>query len=121
MAIQMRRGADKDFDKSRMLPGEIAVTTDGSKKVYIAFKAGDAKELAGADELAEMAKEITALEKNVDSIKTQLQNVDTQIKNINSNAEVQAKKIADVDERTRHIVLQINPEDDGLDLVYTQE
>lgn len=114
MAIQMRRGADKDFDKSRMLPGEIAVTTDGSKKVYIAFKAGDVKELADADELAGMTKEITALEKKVDNIKTQLQN-------INSNAEVQAKKIADVDERTRHIVLQINPEDDGLDLVYTQE
>ena len=46
MAIQVRRGANADFDSSKMLPGELAVTTDGSRKVYAAFQAGDVKELA---------------------------------------------------------------------------
>lgn len=45
MAIQHRRGVDSDFDPSKMLPGEIAVTTDGTRKVYVCFAAGDVKEI----------------------------------------------------------------------------
>ena len=40
MAIQNRRGADADFDASKMLPAELAITTDGSRKVYAAFAPG---------------------------------------------------------------------------------
>lgn len=54
--IQHRRGADKDFDASKMLPGEFAVTTDGSRKVLAAFGPGDVKELASAEDIEETAK-----------------------------------------------------------------
>ena len=51
MAIQQRRGADADFDANKMLSGELAVTTDGTRKVYAAFAPGDAKELASKEEV----------------------------------------------------------------------
>ena len=54
MAIQNRRGADADFDANKMLPAEIAVTTDGSRKVYVAFAPGDVKELASAEEVQQI-------------------------------------------------------------------
>ena len=49
MAIQMRRGLLADFDASKMLPGEFAVTIDEvaeNKKVFICFSAGTFKTLA---------------------------------------------------------------------------
>lgn len=49
MAIQMRRGLLADFDASKMLPGEFAVTIDESvenQKVFICFSAGTFKTLA---------------------------------------------------------------------------
>ena len=62
MTIQMRRGANSDFNPSKMLPGEIAVTTDGTRKVYAAFKANDVKELAFKDDIKVTAENIkTAL------------------------------------------------------------
>lgn len=51
MAIQVRRGQKKYFDKNKMLPGELAVTTDGSREVYAAFAAGDVKELASMEDV----------------------------------------------------------------------
>lgn len=45
MAILMRRGNDADFDASKMLPAEFAVSTD-EKKVYIGFGGGEVVELA---------------------------------------------------------------------------
>lgn len=51
MAITHRKGADKDFDPQKMLPGEIAITTDGTRKVYAAFSAGDVKELASKEDV----------------------------------------------------------------------
>ncbi len=61
--IQHRRGADKDFDASKMLPGELAVTTDGSRKVYAAFAAGDVKELASKEEVEQTISDgIAAIE-----------------------------------------------------------
>lgn len=50
MAIQMRRGASRDFDPSKMLPGEFCVSTD-DKKVYIAFSSGNVKELASTSDI----------------------------------------------------------------------
>ena len=58
MAIQMRRGANSDFSPSKMLPGELAVTTDGSRKAYAAFQAGDVKELAFKEDIKVTAEKI---------------------------------------------------------------
>lgn len=51
MAIQMRRGAGADFRPEKMKPGELAVTIDGTRKVYAAFAAGDVKELASKEDI----------------------------------------------------------------------
>lgn len=58
MAIQNRRGTSKDFDASKMLPGEFAVTTDGSRKAYVAFKANDVKELEFKEDIKVTAEKI---------------------------------------------------------------
>lgn len=57
MAIQNRRGAYADFDKSKMVAGEIAVvqsgdpnSTDGSA-VYVATQAGNAKRLSTYEDM----------------------------------------------------------------------
>lgn len=44
MAIQNRRGFEADFDASKMLPGEFAVSLD-ERKVRVAFAPGDVEEL----------------------------------------------------------------------------
>ena len=49
MAIQMRRGLLADFDASKMLPGEFAVTIDEvaeNQQVFMCFSAGAFKTLA---------------------------------------------------------------------------
>lgn len=58
MAIQVRRGANADFDSSKMLPGEFAVTTDGSRKAYVAFKANDVKEISFKNDINITAENI---------------------------------------------------------------
>jgi hypothetical protein len=49
MAIQMRRGNLADFDPTKQMPGEFAVTLDTdnnlNKRVYITFAAGTVKQL----------------------------------------------------------------------------
>ena len=55
--IQHRRGADKDFDASKMRPGEFSFTTDGSRKVRAAFGPGDVKELASKEEVEQAITE----------------------------------------------------------------
>lgn len=57
MAIQMRRGAKKDFDPEKMLPAEMAITTDGTRKVYAAFAPGDYKELVSKEEVQQIVDE----------------------------------------------------------------
>lgn len=69
MAIQHRRGADKDFDANKMLPGEIAVTTDGTRKVYAAFAAGDVKELVAAEDVEKYLGEYVLDESLTDNSK----------------------------------------------------
>ena len=54
MAILHRRGRNEDFDAQKMLAGEMAVTTDGSRKAYVAFGPGDVKELAGKEDVQNM-------------------------------------------------------------------
>lgn len=50
MAIQMRRGNAVDFDPSKMVPGEWAVSQD-NEKLYICFSAGRVVEVGSASSL----------------------------------------------------------------------
>ena len=48
MAIQMRRGLLANYDESKMVAGEIAVTTDSTdadQQVLVAFAPGDSKRI----------------------------------------------------------------------------
>lgn len=61
MAIQMRRGQLKDFDPSKMLSGEFAVTIDDSpeeQKIFMCFSAGAVKELATKDDFQKDLQDI---------------------------------------------------------------
>lgn len=61
MAIQMRRGLLADFDASKMLPGEFAVTIDEvaeNQKVFICFSAGTFKTLATREDFEADLKSI---------------------------------------------------------------
>ncbi len=55
MAIQMRRGLKKDFDPSKMLPGEWAVSIDSSTSnqiVWMCFAAGVCKRMGTYEDFA---------------------------------------------------------------------
>lgn len=58
MAIQIRRGAATDFDSTKMVSGELAVSTDGSHKVWATGAAGDCWELADKDSVTEAEQNI---------------------------------------------------------------
>lgn len=51
MAIQMRRGAYADLDKSKLVAGEIVVSTSGTQYVGIAKAPSDVIKLATQDDL----------------------------------------------------------------------
>jgi len=63
MAIQMRRGNLADFDPTKQMPGEFAVTLDTdnnlNKRVYIAFAAGTVKQLMTVDDATAQMIEAT--------------------------------------------------------------
>lgn len=50
MAILIRRGLLSLFDKRKLRPGELAITTDGTK-LYYCYSAGNAKEVVTVDDL----------------------------------------------------------------------
>lgn len=54
--IQHRRGSLEDFNPEKMVPGELAFTIDGSRKVFAAFAPGDFKELASTEEVREITE-----------------------------------------------------------------
>lgn len=54
MAIQMRRGLLANYDKNKMLAGELAVTTDTesqNQQVFVAFAPGKSKRILTEDDL----------------------------------------------------------------------
>ena len=77
--LQMRRGLESQFDASKMLPAEFAVTTD-TEKVHVAFSPGKTKQLMTVDDaleevqekadeiLATLPEDYTHLEKKVSSL-----------------------------------------------------
>lgn len=60
MAIQNRRGNIADLDRSRLLPGEYAVSTDGT--VTICYAAGQTKDLASMNDIEELKSMIEDVE-----------------------------------------------------------
>lgn len=53
MAILMRRGAIGLFDSSKILPGELSVTTDKGE-LYYCYASGKVKKVATVEELQEI-------------------------------------------------------------------
>lgn len=74
MAIQNRRGVYKDFDPSKLLPGEWAVVTSGDTKsndgssVYVCMKTGNVKRMSTYED---MMSEVTTMKNDVKSELTQ--------------------------------------------------
>ncbi len=63
MAIQVRRGLEKDFDPNKMLPGEwaVAIEEETSKQiVWMCFAPGVVKRMGTYDDFKEQIAEITA-------------------------------------------------------------
>lgn len=89
MAIQMRRGADNKFDPAKMLPAEIAVTVDGTRKVYAAFGPGDVKELASKEEVQNIVNNFTGTvdKKIAEAVKQVTDEAQEQIDNIENKAQ----------------------------------
>ena len=56
MAIQIRRGPASEFDATKMVSGELAVSTDGTRKVWATGAAGDSWELPSTEEVEQMVE-----------------------------------------------------------------
>ena len=97
MAIQNRRGTSKDFDASKMLPGEFAVTTDGSRKAYVAFQANDVKELAFKEDIKVTAEKI---------------------KEALGYTPADQEDITELNENLGNLSFSVNDTDGGLDITY---
>lgn len=98
MAIQMRRGADADFRPEKMKPGELAVTIDGTKKVYAAFAAGNIKELSSKEDIWEEVERAEAAQQAAETAKTAAETAKGQAvsaKNDAQAAKVEAQNAAD--------------------------
>ena len=63
MAITMRRGNPEDFDPTKMLPGEFAVTTGPdrkARKLYICFAPGIVKQLGTYEDFEDQIQDATS-------------------------------------------------------------
>lgn len=92
MAIQTRRGPEKDFDPNKLLPGEFAGTTD-TKRIFYAFAAGDTKEMATYEDMQQEIKNATG-----DIVVELTEGVGTAIDN--SNAATESANQAAMDANT---------------------
>lgn len=79
MAIQNRRGIYGDFDPDKMLPGEIAVVTEGDPntgtgaRVYVCIEPGYVVPIS-TDGLGEVtAEDFTKLSDRVETLETELE------------------------------------------------
>ena len=78
MAIQMRRGAGADFRPEKMKPGELAVTIDGTRKVYAAFAAGDVKELASKEDIWQEVEDAEKAQKAAEAAQAAAEGAESQ-------------------------------------------
>ena len=62
MAIQMRKGSKDDFDPTKMLPGEWAVSIDSDtskQMVWMCFRAGVVKRMGTYEDFKEQIRDAT--------------------------------------------------------------
>ena len=87
--IQMRRGLESQFDVSKMLPAEFAVTID-TEKVHVAFSPGKTKQLMTVDDALEEVQE------KADEILATLPEDYTHLEEKVSSLSADAKKTGDI-------------------------
>lgn len=90
MAIQTRKGPEKDFDPNKLLPGEFAGTTD-TKRIFYAFAAGETKEMATYEDMQQEIKNATG-----DIVAELTDGVETAIANTNAATELANQATMDV-------------------------
>lgn len=81
MAIQVRRGNEVDFDPSKMLPGEWAVSLD-TKYVRMCFSPGVCLRMATYEAFEADMEQIKALLAEAESIEEAVANIQTEINDI---------------------------------------
>lgn len=84
MAIQARRGLETDFNPEKMLPGELAVTTD-TRKIYATFAPGDCKRMATYEDMVDDIEE--ANEEIIRNMTTVVSEATTNAQNATAAAE----------------------------------
>lgn len=98
MAIQVRRGNEADFDPSKMLPGEWAVSLD-TKYVRMCFSPGVCVRMATYEAFEEdMAKieaileEAQTIEEAIEKLQTEINATAVEVENFANSAEQSAKQ-----------------------------
>ena len=85
MAIQNRRGAFTNFDKTKMVPGEFAIVQSGDpnvsdgKAVYIAFQSGEVKQLLAKEDADAIIE--TKFDELADELRQDVQDIADDIQN----------------------------------------
>lgn len=64
--IQHRRGLEEDFQANKLLPGELAVSTD-TENVYMGIRPGRVKKLAGQGDVDSVESEVVTLQENLNA------------------------------------------------------
>lgn len=113
--LQMRRGLESQFDASKMLPAEFAVTTD-TKKAYLAFAAGDVKRLSTYEDMTQdLADALAEIEQEY------LGQISAATQNAYNAAETANAAAKDVMDQLNGLTFALNPADKGLDITYTYD
>lgn len=112
MAIRMRRGNEADFDPSKMLPGEWAVSTD-TKYVRMCFSPGIALRMATYEAFESDMAEIRKILSECQSIQTAVELIQKNVTNselVIENYVKEAKKYRDEAEQFRNEASMFAPE-----------
>lgn len=96
MAIQLRKGLENDFKPEKMLPGEMAITTD-TKKIFATFAPSDCKRMATYEDMEANIREATGdivleLTKDVNSAIDQTEQAVSNANQVITNADQAASQ-----------------------------
>ncbi len=95
MAIQMRHGKESDFLPAKMVPGEMAVTTD-TKKIFVTFAPGDCKRMATYED---MEADLAVVQQQVEEVSEKA----TEAQNSANAAQEQATQAKDYAEQAKAV------------------
>ncbi len=112
MAIKMRRGNEADFDPSKMLPGEWAVSTD-TKYVRMCFSPGIVLRMATYEAFESDMSEIRKILSECQSIQTAVELIQQNVTNselVIENYVKEAKQYRDEAEQFRNEAFSTTPE-----------